>query len=338
VSDASAGSDDERTHPDWKAIRATPRCAPDDLVVWRGATNFGGGAGGTYYSSFSVSNVGAHACRLAGFPRLFSLDVEGRAVGGTKDAGFEPGEGRGPVRIGAGGEARFKASWPGDVFPAGKCQEGGVAGFRVELPGSHRSWVVPSPSPGHCTGPGFSSSSVGRLEAAPAPRSRGPLKPPHVSTPRPGESLPRCPAGKIVASLDMYEAGGVAAGTGYLRIALTNFSGERCTLSGVPTLVAVDTAGRPVGAPAAKSPGLPTVGGTARHVATAALRPAGTAYFVLASANPGNYGPGECGYVLAVGYRVTLPGAERSQVLPTPNRRCPHRTRGGGQISVGRIE
>jgi hypothetical protein len=42
------------------------------------------------------------------------------------------------VRIGVGDEARFFASWPEDVFPTGKCKEGGVAGFRIVLPGSHR--------------------------------------------------------------------------------------------------------------------------------------------------------------------------------------------------------
>ncbi len=329
---------DERVHPNWQAIRATPRCAPADLVVWRSGANFSGGIMSTIHTSFSVTNVGTHACRVAGFPRLFSLDVDGRAVGGTDRPGGEPLEGRGPVRIGVGDEARFLASWPEDVFPAGKCKEGGVAGFRIELPGSNRSWRVPYPSPGHCTGPGFSGSSVGRLEAVPPPRSRGPLAAPHVVAPRPGESLPRCPPAKVVASLDPYMAGGVAAGRDYLRIALTNFSGKTCRLSGIPTVVAIDTAGRSVGAPATKSPWIVGLAGNGRHLAAARLEPHGVAYFTVATADPGGYGPGECGYVLAAGFRITLPGAARPQVLPMPNRRCPHEMRGGGQLSVGRIE
>jgi uncharacterized protein with beta-barrel porin domain len=105
------------------------------------------------------------------------------------------------------------------------------------------------------------------------------------------QSTGRLMVGGRGASLDVYEAGGVAAGTGYLRIALTNLSGETCRLSGIPTVVAVDTAGRPIGAPAAKS-----------------------------------------------GLRITLPHSSHPQVLPMPNRRRPHQTRGGGQLSVGRIE
>jgi hypothetical protein len=325
-------------HPNWKAIRATPPCAPADLVVWRSGANFSGGLMSSIHTSFSVTNVGRHACRVAGFPRLYSLDVDGRAVGGTGRSGGEPSEGLGPVRIGVGDEARFLASWPEDVFPAGKCKEGGVAGFRIVLPGSHRSWVVPYPSPGHCTGPGFSDSTVGRLEAVPPLESFAPQEGPRVLSPRPGESLPRCPASKVVASLDVYEAGGVAAGTGYLRIALTDLSGETCRLSGIPTVVAVDTAGRPIGAPAAKSPGIVGLAGDGRHVDAARLEPGEVAYFTLATANPGNYGPGECDYVLAAGLRITLPHSSHPQVLPMPNRRCLHQTRGGGQLSVGRIE
>jgi Protein of unknown function (DUF4232) len=142
----------------------------------------------------------------------------------------------------------------------------------------------------------------------------------------------------VVASLDPYEAGGVAAGTGFLRIALTNFSGRTCMLSGIPTVVAVDTAGRPIGAPAAKSPGIVGLAEDGRHVDAARLEPGEVAYFTLATANPGDYGPGECDYVLAAGLRITLPHSSHSQLLPMPNRRCPHQTRGGGQLSVGRIE
>jgi hypothetical protein len=146
---------------------------------------------------------------------------------------------------------------------------------------------------------------MGRLEAVPPPQTYAPQEGPRVFSPRPGESLPRCPAPKVVASLDVYEGGGVAAGTGFLRIALTNLSGETCRLSGIPTVAAVDTAGRPIGAPAAKSPSLVGLARDGRHVDAA---------------------------------RSSRGSSSHSQVLPMPNRRCPHGMRGGGQLTVGRIE
>jgi hypothetical protein len=294
----------------------------------------------TFYTSFSVANLGRRACSVAGVPQLLALGIDGLALGGPAHPGRLPMEGKaGAVRIAAGGDAEFRASWPEDAFAAGQCRPRDVARYRVVLPGSRRAHLVPYPGLGRCTSAAaMRSFRVGRLEPAAPSGDRAPPPAPRLLPARRGEHLPRCPAAKLVISLDPESAGGAGAGTSYTRLAVTNLSGRACESSGVPTVVAVDSAGRAIGPPARRSPAMVGVAADGRYVGSARIGRHGTAYIVLAIADPGNYGPSECGYETAAGLRITLPHASASQILPMPLRRCPHRMRGGSQLSVGRIE
>jgi hypothetical protein len=103
-------------------------------------------------------------------------------------------------------------------------------------------------------------------------------------------------------------------------------------------VVAVGNSGRSIGPPARGGPGMLGVGRAGRRVPVARLRPDGTAEFMLSIADPGDYGASECGWKQAAGLRITFPGSKRTQTLPMPLRRCPHRMVGGPQLSVGPLE
>jgi hypothetical protein len=294
----------------------------------------------TFYTAFTVTNLSGHACRVAGTPRLEALDVGNSRIGAAAHPGGMPSESRRrSLRIPAHGDAAFRASWPENAYAAGECRPRTVAGYRVFLPGSHMARFVPFPGPERCSNPNAERAfSVGRLEEPDEPRGGGRATAPVLITPRPGERLPRCPASKLVVWLGVDAFAGVGGGHSYTRLDVINLSGRPCELSGDPRVVAVGNAGRPIGPPARGGPGMVAVGRAGRRVPVARLRPDGTAEFMLSIADPGDYGAGECGWKQAAGLRITFPGSKRTQTLPMPLRRCPHRMVGGPQLSVGPLE
>lgn len=64
----------------------------------------------------------------------------------------------------------------------------------------------------------------------------------------------------------------------------------------------------------------------------------GEGAFMLATGSVFDYGRNACGFEMAAGLRVTLPGSATGQTVPMLIRRCPHRRAGGGQLAVGPIE
>jgi hypothetical protein len=316
--------------------RHRPRpCGPEQLVV-----SHEGGANGsmsTNYARFTVFNLSERACSIAGYPKLFALRPGGRPADGPAAHGTAADEASdGPINIIGRGSASFKASWPANVFPAGKCGPRIVAGYRVVLPASHLVQTVPYPNFDHCTGPGAKGTlKVGRIEPAPEPETRH-LLPPPLKEAKPAERLPRCDPSDLVVWQGIDYPGGAAAGTSYGHLEVTNLSKRPCMLSGVPQMVAVDLAGRPVGPSVRRSASMPTIDG-GPPIRVARLHAYESALFTFSVGEVLNYGAHGCDYEYAAGFDVTLPGASRPQYVPAPVRRCLDPP-GGRQMAVGPIE
>jgi len=214
-----------------KHLAPAPPCRARDLVVWHSGD--GGGAMSTFYTTFTVTNLSGHACRVAGTPRLEALDVGDRQMGPAAHPGGMPTESRRrSVRIPAHGDAAFRASWPENAYAAGECRPRTVAGYRVFLPGSQMARFVPFPGPERCSNPNAERAfSVGRLEEPDGPRGGGRATAPVLITTRPGERLPRCPASKLLVSLGVDAFAGVGGGHSFTRLDVINLSGRPCELS-----------------------------------------------------------------------------------------------------------
>jgi hypothetical protein len=126
---------------------------------------------------------------------------------------------------------------------------------------------------------------------------------------------------------------GVAAGTVYDQLTITNLSDRACTLSGVPALVAIDQDGRRI-EKARAVPELKPTGRNPRRVITL-RRTGGSAEFELTHYD--GIGAGRCKFALTYGLRVKLPGARSARTVPFPLDYCPS-PRGGLGLRVGRIE
>jgi hypothetical protein len=125
---------------------------------------------------------------------------------------------------------------------------------------------------------------------------------------------------------------GVAAGTVYSKLAITNLSRRPCTVAGIPTVVAIDRRGKPVGRAEAVPHLRPGSQGGRRRVR---LRGGGSATFEVTYSD--GSGSGRCKLALASGLRVSLPGTGPTQVVRLPMSYCPP-PRGGLGLRAGRIE
>jgi Protein of unknown function (DUF4232) len=141
---------------------------------------------------------------------------------------------------------------------------------------------------------------------------------------------PACEGADLIVSAGGHS--GVAAGTVYSRLTITNSSRRPCTVAGVPMVEAIDRRGKPVGrAEAVPSLRAGSRGGRLR----VRLRGHGSATFTVTH-NDG-IGSGRCKTALTYGLRVTVPGTGPTQVVPLPLSYCPS-PRGGLGLRVGRIE
>jgi hypothetical protein len=100
----------------------------------------------------------------------------------------------------------------------------------------------------------------------------------------------------------------------FVTLEMTNLSRRNCALYAFPGVSAVDQAGRQVGAAAARDRATP-----AREVR---LLPGQTAGAPLRIANVRNFPAAACRPVQAAGFRVYLPGATRSKLVPFPVNAC----------------
>ena len=126
------------------------------------------------------------------------------------------------------------------------------------------------------------------------------------------ETAPRCAPGNTVVWLALSADSG--AGSTFVTLEMTNLSRHTCTLYGFPGVSTVDLAGRQVGAAATRDRATP-----ARDVR---LSPGQTAGAQLRIAHVGNFPASACRPVQAAGFRVYLPGANRSKLVPFPVRAC----------------
>jgi hypothetical protein len=126
------------------------------------------------------------------------------------------------------------------------------------------------------------------------------------------EAAPRCVPANTVVWLALSADSG--AGSTFVTLEMTNLSRHVCTLYGFPGVSAVDLAVRQVGAAAARDRATP-----AREVR---LSPGQTAGAQLRIAHVSNFPTSACRPVQAAGFRVYLPGATRSKLVPFPVRAC----------------
>lgn len=141
---------------------------------------------------------------------------------------------------------------------------------------------------------------------------------------------PACRGADLVISAEDHS--GVAAGTVYTNLLVTNISRRPCTVAGVPTVTAIDRHGRSIGRAEAVphlQPG--SEGGRLR----VRLRGEGSAIFAVTHYD--GSGSGRCKLAVTKGLRVSLPAAGPTQFVPLPMSYCPA-PRGGLGLKVGRIE
>jgi Protein of unknown function (DUF4232) len=110
------------------------------------------------------------------------------------------------------------------------------------------------------------------------------------------------------------EAGGSAAGSAYYRIELTNLSGKACTVSGYPTVSAVDLQGNKIGAGASHEPG--------KKAHTVKLAPGGTATATLRIVDALNFPKNKCRPTLVAGLRIGVPGGSGAKIAPLAFETC----------------
>jgi hypothetical protein len=141
---------------------------------------------------------------------------------------------------------------------------------------------------------------------------------------------PACRGADLVISAERHS--GVAAGTVYSKLTVTNSARRPCTVTGVPRVAAIDRRRKPVG----RAEAVPSLrpGSTGRRLRVR-LRGGESATFMVTH-NDG-IGSGRCKLAPTYGLRVTVPRSGPAQAVPLPLNYCPL-PRGGLGLRVGRIE
>jgi hypothetical protein len=127
-------------------------------------------------------------------------------------------------------------------------------------------------------------------------------------------AAPRCHTSGLVVSVSS-EPGGGAAGSFFVQVRFTNFSGHVCALTGYPGVSAVSLSGRVLGTPAARIP-------TFAAPPTVTLARGATAMALLQIANVGVYPRASCRPTTAAGLRVYPPDDTASRIAPFPFLAC----------------
>ena len=136
---------------------------------------------------------------------------------------------------------------------------------------------------------------------------------PLAATPAAGAGTPACATSGLVVWLDT-QPGGAAAGSTYVTLDFTNFSGHACSLSGYPGVSAVSLAGRQLGRAATRDRTTPP-----RTV----VLPAGqSAQTTLQITQALNYPRAKCLPVMAAGVRVFPPNQTAARLVPYPFTAC----------------
>jgi Protein of unknown function (DUF4232) len=124
---------------------------------------------------------------------------------------------------------------------------------------------------------------------------------------------PVCAAGQVTVRIGVPSVG-VAGGTAYYLMQVTNVSKRPCALDGFPAVAALGGAGLPVGSPAVDD---------RDYRPAAVLVPAGgIAHSVLGVGAAAHYAAAACDPVRAAAVRVALPGQPGTVALPFPFDDC----------------
>jgi hypothetical protein len=126
-------------------------------------------------------------------------------------------------------------------------------------------------------------------------------------------SAATCSTSNLVVWLPNGNGNG-AAGSIFYKLRITNLGSAACTLSGFPTLSAVNLKGKAIGKPASKE--------TGQKAGVVKLAPGGSASFQLRVVEAGNFSPADCHPTMAAGLRVSPPGGGGSKVVPFPFETC----------------
>ncbi len=128
---------------DGRADASVAPCSASSLVVWL-PNAVGNGAAGSVFYKLRITNLGAGACTLRGFPKVTAVNLKGSGVG--KPASQETGQKAGTVKLAAGGSASFqlRVVEAGNFSPA-DCHATMAAGLRVAPPGAGGAKVVSFP-------------------------------------------------------------------------------------------------------------------------------------------------------------------------------------------------
>ena len=123
-------------------VETTPRCVSASTVVWL-ALSADSGAGSTFVT-LEMTNLSRQTCALYGFPGVSAVDLAGRQVGSA--AARDRATLARVVRLSPGqtAGAQLRIAHVSN-FPTTACRPVEAAGFRVYLPGTTRSKLVPFP-------------------------------------------------------------------------------------------------------------------------------------------------------------------------------------------------
>jgi hypothetical protein len=128
-----------------------------------------------------------------------------------------------------------------------------------------------------------------------------------------GASTAPCSTSNLVIWLPNGHGNG-AAGSIFYKLRITNLGSAACTISGFPTVSAVNLKGKAVGKPASKE--------TGQKAGVVKLAAGGSASFQLRVVEAGNFSPADCHPTMAAGLRVSPPGGGGSKVVPFPFETC----------------
>jgi Protein of unknown function (DUF4232) len=183
---------------------------------------------------------------------------------------------------------------------------------------------------GISSGPSDAGSSAGGAPTVRTTTTAGRRTPSAVDRRQP----PAAPCGDARFAFRKVFPSTAAAGTQYTSYVITNLSGQTCTVSGYPRIVALGLHGRPVGGPAPTSSFLPHTG--RRGPRTVTIARDGTASFLVESSDTDPLGRVKgCRPRAVARDRILLPGSRRAGTMPSVvDKVCA----GGAGVAVGPIE
>jgi hypothetical protein len=123
---------------------SAPPCTTAGIDIWLEPQGAGGGAAGSNFYLFELTNLSGHRCTLRGYPTVFAANLAGQRFGSA--ASHEGGGTPHTVSLAPGRSATavVRVVQAGN-FPPSDCHERQAAAFRVSPPGQAGSRFVPFP-------------------------------------------------------------------------------------------------------------------------------------------------------------------------------------------------